>query len=84
MGKVSYTIDWDKVIQVYNDNHLGKISQSTIAKLYNVSDVTISNNKYTPVTQKVIDKYKPLYEKHFEKLIPMGKVLKKYEKDLVY
>ena len=81
MDKITYTIDWDKVIAVYNKNHLGQITQKTLADLFEVSGAYITYNKIIPLKRETLErKYKLLYDKHFEQWIPLENVLTKIVK----
>ena len=76
MEKLFYTINWDKLINKFNEENVSQLTQTRIAKLYNCTTATISLSKHRPMSiLNISNVYSNLYYKHFEDIIPLNELL---------
>ena len=70
-----YIIDWDKLVNVYNQNNVTQITQTRIAKAYGVTTATISLSKTRPMSMTNVNIYRPIYDKNFKETIEFDELL---------
>ena len=76
----AYTINWTLLVQKYNENNIGQISQSRLAEVFGESRTVISLDQTIPRSLKNLEaKYLKTYIKQFESLIPFKNILIEHE-----
>jgi hypothetical protein len=81
VSKTKYTMDWLKLIQLYNKKHVGQLTQNRLAEVFNQSGAIISLDQTIPRSLNNLEnKYKATYIKLFEKDIPFTNILVEHKK----
>lgn len=76
LTKSKYTMNWATLIQLYNNKHVGQLTQNRLAEVFNQSGAIISLDQTIPRSLNNLEtKYLATYIKHFEKDIPFTKIL---------
>lgn len=77
--KIRYTLNWRKLINKYNNENLGLITQSRLAELFDVSGACVSLDQTEPKRlETLVGKY-PKYEMMFGATMHFNDLLIKHE-----
>jgi hypothetical protein len=75
-----YTIHWNRLCHLYNEQEVGQLTHRRLAKLFGGTNVMICLNQTIPITlDKINKKYRPLYDKHFKHIIALEDLLEGYK-----
>jgi hypothetical protein len=78
--KKAYTMNWMLLIQTYNNQNAGKLTQSRLAEIYGQSRALISLDQSTPRNLKTLEnKYSDIHIKQFESIVPFKNILIEHE-----
>lgn len=76
LKKKAYTMNWSALINSYNKNNVGQLTQKRLADVFGQSTAIISLDQTIPRTLKNLeDKYLSTHIKHFESTIPFKNLL---------
>jgi len=80
MTYYKYTIHWNKLCHLFDQQEVGQLTQRRLAKLFGVTNVVICLSQTRPITLEKINKiYRPLYDKHFKHIIDLEDLLTGYK-----
>lgn len=77
--KKTYNVNWGKLINKFNERNIGQLTQARLAEVLKVTPASLSYDTTLKRKKSTLDKYRPLYELHFEKYVPFEELLIEYE-----